>query len=103
MEENKELDKFRFLVVLYSQLYSSVELMDLARSKPFIKGATKRKVGMALESLERDIMPFVNRLYQDEEEMIFQNLQEALFQMVVDIVDNKIENIVNDYRERKEN
>jgi len=39
--EDKQYQKFRFLVKLYAQLYTSVELMDEAQAKPFIKNVTR--------------------------------------------------------------
>lgn len=92
-----EEEQFKFLVLLYAQLYSSVEILDEARAKPFIKGNTKRKLRMALESLEKDIEPQVNKLYEDEEKMIFQNLQIALTENVKKSVNTCITDLVNEY------
>jgi hypothetical protein len=98
----QEEQQFRFLVLLYAQLYSSVELMDEARAKPFIKGNTKRKLRIALESLEKDIEPQVNQLYADEEKMIFQNLQLALTENLKTTINSTIEEIVNEYYDDSE-
>lgn len=91
----KNIETFRYLVLLYAQLYCSVELMDEARSKPFIKGSTKRKLRMAMEELEREIKPFVNKLYEEEEGMIFQRLQVELSKNIHTITETQIEDIVN--------
>lgn len=91
----KNIETFRYLVLLYAQLYCSVELMDEARSKPFIKGSTKRKLRMAMEELEREIKPFVNKLYEEEEGMIFQRLQVELSKHIHTITETQIEDIVN--------
>lgn len=92
-----EEQQFRFLVLLYAQLYTSVEIMDEARSKPFIKGNTKRKLRLALEELEKNIEPQINQLYKDEEKMIFQNLQLSLTENIKETVNKSIEDIVNKY------
>lgn len=86
---------FRFLVLLTAQLYTSVELMDDALSKVMVKGSTKRKLRMAMQSLEADIKPFVHKLYENEEELIFQNIQEELQDLVEKIVSAKLEDIAN--------
>lgn len=95
MTEQEQYEQFRFLVVLYAQLYTSVEIMDTAKAKPYIKNVTRRKLNLALKELESDIKPFVYKLYEDEEEMIFQNLQEELAKYLVDITETQIEDIVN--------
>lgn len=99
--EDKDFKRFRSLVLLFAQLYSSVEMMDIIISDKLIKGATKRKLRMAMEELESNIKPFVNKLYEDEEEMIFQKLQEALTLKVKDVVDSQLEDIVNEYSLKK--
>lgn len=91
----KNIETFRYLVLLYAQLYCSVELMDEARSKPFVKGSTKRKLRMAMEELEREIKPFVNKLYENAEGMIFQRLQVELSKHIHTITETQIEDIVN--------
>ena len=96
--EDKDFKRFRSLVLLFAQLYSSVEMMDIIISDKLIKGAAKRKLRMAMEELESNIKPFVNKLYEDEEEMIFQKLQEALTLKVKDVVDSQLEDIVNEYK-----
>lgn len=100
--EDKNLESFRFLVFLYAQLYVSVEMVDVALAKPFTKGDTKRKLRMAMKALERDIKPFVNKLYEDEEEMIFQQLQEALATQTNELAKTKIEDIINEYQRKQE-
>lgn len=92
-----EEQQFRFLVLLYAQLYTSVEIMDEARAKPFIRNATKRKLRLALEELEKNIEPQINQLYKDEEKMIFQNLQLSLTENTKETINKSIEDIVNKY------
>jgi len=87
--------QFRFLVLLTAQLYTSVEMMDNALSRVMVKSSTKRKMRMALESLELDIKPFVHKLYQQEEEMVFQNIQENVVKLVKELTEAQLEDIAN--------
>lgn len=95
-----DIETFKFLVKLYAQLYTSVELMDT--SIPFLKSKTKWEMRKALDTLEKDIRKAVLKLYENEEEMIFQTLQEAISEHLNFILNNKIEDIVNGYNSNKE-
>lgn len=98
----KDIETFKFLVKLYAQLYTSVELMDNAVASPLLKSKTKWEMRKALDTLEKDIRKSVLSLYENEEEMIFQNLQEAISEHLNFILNNKIEDIVNGYNSNKE-
>lgn len=95
-----DIETFKFLVKLYAQLYTSVELMDT--SIHVLKSKTKWEMRKALDTLEKDIRKAVLKLYENEEEMIFQNLQEAISEHLNFILNNKIEDIVNGYNSNKE-
>ena len=90
----EDIDNFRHAIKLMASLQLSIEMTTDARSRPYVKKALKNKLRLAEDQLERDIEPFVNKLYETDED-VFQNIQNAIENLIDYVITKTIEETVN--------
>lgn len=90
MTQDKQLDYFRNALKLYASLQISLELCTDIKNSPFVKNSLKNKISNLEKQLEIDIRPYVNKLYEKDEQA-FQVIQTS-----IEIIrDDALEDIVN--------
>jgi hypothetical protein len=88
--ENNQIEYFRKAIKLYASLQISLELCTDIKNSPFVKNSLKAKISNLEKQLELDIRPYVNKLY-DKDEEAFQVIQNSIEM----IRDNSLEEIVD--------
>lgn len=93
----KELTEkqFRDIVLVMAMCQNLIDVVDLDYTKHLFKGDSKRKLNMAVKSIERDTRKYINKLYETDD-ILFQALQEAAEKNLKYLIDNEIETVVNE-------
>lgn len=100
-KEFNETD-FRNAVLVLAMVQNLIDVADSDFCKQFFKGSTKRKLNMAVTSLEVDTRKYINKLY-DTDDVLFQALQEGAKANLEYLLNNKIEDVINDTTEEVAN
>ena len=90
MKQENQIEFFRKALKLYASLQISLELCTDIKDSPFVKNSLKAKISNLEKQLELDIRPYVNKLY-DKDEEAFQVIQNSIEM----IRDNSLEEIVD--------
>lgn len=89
-----DIDKFRYLLKLYASLQINLEILTEINGNGLVTQSLKRKMKNLEEQLEREIRPYINKLYEKDEEA-FQVIQNGIEiirdRSVEEIVDRAIE------------
>lgn len=86
---------FRKIVLILSMVQNLIDVADHPECKTFIKGQSKRRMRLLVESLEKDTKEYINKLY-DTDDVLYQALQEASVKHLHYLLNNTIESIVNE-------
>lgn len=88
-------EKFRQVVLIMAMCQNVIDTSDHPTVKNIIKRDTKRKLNLAINSLERDTRTYINKLY-DTDDVLFQAIQEAAKANLESLLEQSIETTINE-------